>query len=861
MISYNILADYLAWDHRPKLYFHIPYHVLDWEWRKRRLLIEFGLWNADIMCLQEVDRFHDIEEELAVRGYTGIWKMRTGNAVDGCAIFWRTNRFQLRHEEHIEFSKLRLRDNVAQICVLESRIQSPVENASAPLSASSDQPRGANQIIICNIHVLYNPKRGEIKLGQVRALLDRAYAVSRIWNDAPVIICGDFNSIPRSPLYNFIAEQKLSLSGLARDQVSGQYSASIYAPRPYYGSGLYRTQPAVENPSKVAIGTEHGSSCSGSPNHYKPQNDIGNASLTEKLPPPQRSTGMLDIPVQSSSESQYITENDTVYDAIAKENGETDVLDGRCSESISTQCRFVDQSEGTVESCNEQSGIPFNIGNDGKEQTPTISCSNDPCFEGIQQEHGRKGGVDEIIHSIQITLNEQCSQSIPTMINESTDRLDPGLSSGKHELSQTFTDYSSEVKNTANFSMEVSDVSAKHENLIVSEIWKQNINANWNPNFEGSAENLSCNMASEEVVVAETAFDNKVTDVVTEISSLKMFARTSTANVEVSTIESTGNPPADLATKQEGGIVVSFKNISENSLSDLSTRSTPSLDTKLLDLSLNEVGKIVTEDANCDVDLGTINSSADMLACIGGNVSSHDINCCNNSTEPNSEEGCQSLENFASECGLQSSQLEDPINVGQGDSVISDLCSSEENSDPNFFKELLGTEDACDYREEVNIETLNSSCLHKSDSDPSSVDVLEDSSGLVGPHAAVQEKHSYNPYNPYLWTPMEIEVASGNAECTFVEHNLKLRSAYTDVQDYAGTKDSSKEPQVTSYNRQFMGTVDYIWYSEGLQTVKVLDTIPKHVLQRTPGFPTQKWGSDHIALACQLAFTRGFSTK
>ncbi|KAG0458019.1 hypothetical protein HPP92_023176 [Vanilla planifolia] len=74
ILSYNILADYLAVDHQSILYFHIPSKILDWEWRKRRLFIEFGLWSPDIMCLQEVDRFYDLEGELAVRGYTGIWK-------------------------------------------------------------------------------------------------------------------------------------------------------------------------------------------------------------------------------------------------------------------------------------------------------------------------------------------------------------------------------------------------------------------------------------------------------------------------------------------------------------------------------------------------------------------------------------------------------------------------------------------------------------------------------------------------------------------------------------------------------------------------------------------------------------------
>ncbi|KAL9330889.1 hypothetical protein ACSQ67_000499 [Phaseolus vulgaris] len=75
VLSYNILADYLALDHRNKLYFHIPSYILDWQWRKRSILFELGLWSADILCLQEVDRFHELAEELKPRGYCGIWKV------------------------------------------------------------------------------------------------------------------------------------------------------------------------------------------------------------------------------------------------------------------------------------------------------------------------------------------------------------------------------------------------------------------------------------------------------------------------------------------------------------------------------------------------------------------------------------------------------------------------------------------------------------------------------------------------------------------------------------------------------------------------------------------------------------------
>lgn len=54
VLSYNILADYLANNHRSKLYFHIPPKMLEWEWRKRNIIFELGLWSADILCFQVV---------------------------------------------------------------------------------------------------------------------------------------------------------------------------------------------------------------------------------------------------------------------------------------------------------------------------------------------------------------------------------------------------------------------------------------------------------------------------------------------------------------------------------------------------------------------------------------------------------------------------------------------------------------------------------------------------------------------------------------------------------------------------------------------------------------------------------------
>ncbi|PIN13577.1 Transcriptional effector CCR4-related protein [Handroanthus impetiginosus] len=251
VLSYNILADYLAMDHWQKLYFHIPHYILDWNWRKKNICFELGLWSADILCFQEVDRFQEIEAELKPRGYNGIWKMRTGDPADGCAIFWRVSRFKLLHEESIEYNKLGLRDNVAQIFVFESLNGQNKKNGALTQSTSS---ASSNRVIVCNIHVLFNPKRGDVKLGQTRVLLDRAHAVSKLWDGAPIVICGDFNCTPKSPLYNFITGEKLDLSELPREKVSGQYSSEIRPSRPPYPD--FRIQPANDSQASAVNSTQ-----------------------------------------------------------------------------------------------------------------------------------------------------------------------------------------------------------------------------------------------------------------------------------------------------------------------------------------------------------------------------------------------------------------------------------------------------------------------------------------------------------------------------------------------------------------------------------------------------------------------------
>ncbi|KAE8124944.1 hypothetical protein FH972_019783 [Carpinus fangiana] len=219
VVSYNILGVENALKH-PDLYYKVPPKLLEWDRRKILICEEINHYNASILCFQEVDRFDDLDNLFQNNGYKGVYKARTGEAYDGCAIFWKDKLFTLLHEENVEFRSFALRDNVAQFCVLEM-----IQNQSGSefyTERSMSPPTRSRRLLVGNIHVLFNPNRGDIKLGQVRIFLERAYKLSQEWGDIPVVIGGDLNSLPQSAIYQFVASSKLDIHLHDRRKISGQ---------------------------------------------------------------------------------------------------------------------------------------------------------------------------------------------------------------------------------------------------------------------------------------------------------------------------------------------------------------------------------------------------------------------------------------------------------------------------------------------------------------------------------------------------------------------------------------------------------------------------------------------------------------
>ncbi|XP_023516129.1 carbon catabolite repressor protein 4 homolog 5 [Cucurbita pepo subsp. pepo] len=210
--SYNILGVENALKH-PDLYHRVPSKFMDWSFRKELICNAIKFYNAGILCLQEVDRFNDLDELFQNYGYKGVYKARTGEANDGCALFWIEKLFTLLHQESIEFQSFGLRNNVAQLCVFK-------------MNKSKSRSKTSRSFVIGNIHVLFNPNRGDIKLGQVRLFLEKAHSLSQRWGNIPVIMAGDLNSIPKSAIYQFLASSELDIQLHDRRKISGQLDFS-----------------------------------------------------------------------------------------------------------------------------------------------------------------------------------------------------------------------------------------------------------------------------------------------------------------------------------------------------------------------------------------------------------------------------------------------------------------------------------------------------------------------------------------------------------------------------------------------------------------------------------------------------------
>ncbi|KAL4571619.1 hypothetical protein LXL04_018382 [Taraxacum kok-saghyz] len=225
VLSYNILCDSYA---TSDIYGYCPSWALSWPYRRQNLLREIVGYLADIVCLQEVQSDHFEEffaPELDKHGYQALFKKKTSEVyngstqtIDGCATFFRRDRFSHVKKYEVEFNKAAqsltdalvpnaqkktalnrlVKDNIALIVVLEAKF-----------SNQGVDSLGKRQLVcVANTHVNVQHDLKDVKLWQVHTLLKGLEKIAAS-ADIPMLVCGDFNSVPGSAPHALLAIGKV----------------------------------------------------------------------------------------------------------------------------------------------------------------------------------------------------------------------------------------------------------------------------------------------------------------------------------------------------------------------------------------------------------------------------------------------------------------------------------------------------------------------------------------------------------------------------------------------------------------------------------------------------------------------------
>jgi protein angel len=211
LMSYNILAQQYLNDCY-YLYDNCPSGALSWDYRSKCLLQEIKHHLPDVLCMQEVDEEHYFEflfPELMRAGYAAVFKRKTGIKRDGSAVFYKTDLFELISYSAPEFY-------MPGVPCLDREMVGIIAHLTPKGKGLDDS------FFVATTHLLYNPHRSDIRLAQLQvffAELDRVAfcgvdpSIGDLPRYKPIILCGDFNFNPWTPVYKFVTEGRFRFAG------------------------------------------------------------------------------------------------------------------------------------------------------------------------------------------------------------------------------------------------------------------------------------------------------------------------------------------------------------------------------------------------------------------------------------------------------------------------------------------------------------------------------------------------------------------------------------------------------------------------------------------------------------------------
>lgn len=212
-----------------------PVEALKWTYRAPLILQEILRSGADIICMEEVDHFHDfLNPQLEQKGFKGLFvekrnspclEFTPNNGPDGCALFYRSSRLTLLKDQELVLDREdgTKSNQVAMMVLLqfspddsESSESDSKDDTSIPLEEqSSDKAKledpvatstsavlSTQTICVAVTHLKAKQHGRELRLAQGKHLLSEIQSFAE---NHPVIVCGDFNAPPDEPVYELFS--------------------------------------------------------------------------------------------------------------------------------------------------------------------------------------------------------------------------------------------------------------------------------------------------------------------------------------------------------------------------------------------------------------------------------------------------------------------------------------------------------------------------------------------------------------------------------------------------------------------------------------------------------------------------------
>ena len=205
-MSYNVLAYYFTkyeyFPYCPEQYLHVKY-------RSPRIINEIEKVNPDVLCLQECD--FDLFSEyylpnLEALGYVCHYKASSSNRIVINVVCYKQKLFSVEEEFKID-----LNDE------LTKRDEAFNKFKDATVINMTHNPSG-KRLVIVNTHLYWNPEFEFVKYGQIAKIIkdiEKKYSAS-----VPVILCGDFNSLPTSNVIKFIYRNAPDMDSIKKGDVN-----------------------------------------------------------------------------------------------------------------------------------------------------------------------------------------------------------------------------------------------------------------------------------------------------------------------------------------------------------------------------------------------------------------------------------------------------------------------------------------------------------------------------------------------------------------------------------------------------------------------------------------------------------------